>query len=135
MIRYRINKDAIDSEPVPINAPPTFLLGVRPCDAKSFEVMDRHFLGGGIVDPYWKDKRDKTTVIGYAFDIEQPPAREDFYGTLGISAADTEGSDVFMVKQGVYMLLKGITPKGEQLLADVRILEEAGGGDEKSFGE
>jgi len=133
IIRYKLGKDATEAEPVKIDAKPSVILGVRPCDAKSFEIMDRHFLGAGVIDPYWKDKRDKTTVIGYAFDPSARPDPADFYNTLGIGACDTAGSDIFMIRADKRLLLKGITEKGDRLLKDLTVLEDGSNADEKVF--
>ncbi len=135
MIRYKLGKGATEAEAVPLDAKPSVLLGVRPCDVKSFEIMDRHFKGAGIIDPYWNDKREKTTIFGYAFDIGAPADPADFYTTLGIHAADPDGSDVFMIKHGQEMLFKGITEKGEKLLQDLPVLQAADKKDEKYFAD
>jgi sulfhydrogenase subunit beta (sulfur reductase) len=135
MIRYTLVKDEAQGEIVPVDAAPSVILGVRPCDAKSFEIMDRHFLGAGIVDPYWKDKRDKTVVIGYAFDPATPPDPADFYNTLGIHAADTAGSDIFMIRKDGELLLKGVTEKGEGLLKELSVLEMGSEQDEAFYAE
>ncbi|MBI4633543.1 MAG: 4Fe-4S dicluster domain-containing protein [Deltaproteobacteria bacterium] len=135
LIRYTLQKEGAQAEPVPIAASPSVILGVRPCDAKSFEIMDRHFLGAGIIDPYWKNRRDNTVVIGYAFDPAAPPDPADFYNTVGIHAADTEGSDVFMVRKDGELLLKGITKKGESLLKGLAVLDAASAQDEAFFDE
>jgi ferredoxin len=134
IIRYKLGKDAAETA-APIDTPPSAILGVRPCDARSFEIMDRHFLGAGIIDPYWKDKREKTVVIGYAFDPETPTDPADFYNTLGIHAADTEGSDILMVRKDGQLLLKGVTEKGEELLKEFEPLQAGSEQDEAAFAE
>ena len=118
-VRYKTGKSILDAAPVELNVKPTFLFGVRPCDVKSFEIMDIHFSGTGVVDPYWQKRREATTIFGYAFDLNKPADAADFYHTLGIGAADPEGSDIFMMKKDNDLLLKGITPKGEKLLAEL----------------
>ncbi len=133
MIRYSLGKEATEAEPVSLNAKPSVILGVRPCDAKSFEIMDRHFLGAGVIDPYWNDKREKTTVIGYAFDPSTAADPADFYNTLGISASDTAGSDIFMIRTDKQLLFKGITEKGDRLLKDLAVLEQGSKTEEKMF--
>jgi ferredoxin len=114
---------------------PAFLFGVRPCDVKSFEIMDIHFNDGGIIDPYWHHRREATTIFGYAFDLDKPVDPADFFNTLGIYAADPEGSDVFMVKNEKDLLLKGITHKGEKILAHLSVLAKATSADEKYYEE
>jgi sulfhydrogenase subunit beta (sulfur reductase) len=135
MIRYTMGKEETQTEIVPIDAAPSVILGVRPCDAKSLDIMDRHFLGAGIIDPYWKDKRDKTIVIGYAFDPSTPPDPADFYTTLGIHAADPDGSDIFMIRKNGELLLKDVTEKGEGILKELTALETGSEQDEAFYAE
>lgn len=130
MVRYRLTSGGIETKAVPLSFESRIILGVRPCDVRSFEVMDRLFAGGGIVDPYWAERRKDTTIIGYAFDAVDPA---DFYTTFGIGAADQAGSDIFMVKGEGVFLLKGITERGEDLLGSITVLEDASAQDEAYF--
>ncbi|OPY90404.1 MAG: Anaerobic sulfite reductase subunit A [Syntrophaceae bacterium PtaU1.Bin231] len=130
MVKYRIGKDSTDSEIVPPAAGPQILLGVRPCDVRSFEIMDLLFEDSGIIDPYWVERRKSTTVIGFAFDSVDPV---DFYNTFGIHAADPRGSDVFMIKTDRGILLKGMTEKGEKLLEELPVLADASADDAEAF--
>lgn len=132
-VRYQTGKSILEATPVELNIKPAFLFGVRPCDVKSFEIMDIHFSGTGLVDPYWQKRREATTIFGYAFDLDTPAEAEEFYQTLGIGAADPEGSDIFMVKKDNDLLMKAITPKGEKLLAGLNSLSEASADDQKYF--
>ena len=134
-VRYDKNKSVLDAQCVDLNWKPVFLFGVRPCDAKSFQIMDIHFSGTGAVDPYWKKRREATTIFGYAFDINAPADSADFYSTLNIGAADPEGSDIFMIKKGDDLLLKGVTPKGENLLASLTSMDDASAEEQKYFEE
>jgi ferredoxin len=132
-LRYDKNKSALDAQCVDLNLGPVFLFGVRPCDVRSFQIMDIHFSGTGAVDPYWKKRREATTIFGYAFDIHTPADGADFYSTLNIGAADPEGSDIFMIKKGDDLLLKAVSPKGETLLSSLNSLADASKDDEKYF--
>lgn len=134
-IKYKIGKPVSDAKTVLLDTKPAFLFGVRPCDVKSFEIMDIHFNSGGIIDPYWHQRREAATVFGYAFDLDKPVDPADFYNTLGIYAADPDGSDIFMVKKENSILLKSITPKGEKLLFQLNAPAQASSGDEKYFEE
>ena len=132
-VKYKIGKPLSEAEPLLFNMKPAFLFGVRPCDVKSFEIMDIHFNHAGIIDPYWHYRREATTIFGYAFDLDKPVDPADFFNTLGIYAADPEGSDVFMVKKEKDLLLKGITHKGEKILAHLSVLAKATSADEKYY--
>lgn len=133
-VNYELGRPA-EAKPAELNRKPAFLLGVRPCDVKSFSIVDTHFYSSGIIDPYWKARRDGTTIIGYAFDLDKPADPADFYNTLGIGAADPEGSDVFMVKKDGELVLKAVTKKGEDLLAELPMLSDCGAAEEKYFSE
>ena len=134
-IKYKIGKPVDAAEPTVLNMKPAFLFGVRPCDVKSFEIMDIHFNAAGIIDPYWRKRREATTIFGYAYDLNQPVDSADFYNTLGIYAADPDGSDIFMVKKDKELLLKAITKKGETLLSELAVLKDGSAADEKYFTE
>ena len=134
-VKYKIGKPIAEAELAVLNLKPVFLFGVRPCDVKSFEIMDIHFNAAGIIDPYWRARREATTILGYAYDLSVPVDSADFYNTLGIFAADPEGSDIFMVKKDKELLLKSITSKGEKLLAELNILADASSADENYFEE
>jgi len=130
MVRYRLIHDGVETEEISLDFEPQIILGVRPCDVRSFDVMDRLFSGGGIVDPYWENRRKNTTIIGYAFDSVDPA---DFYATFGVGAADPTGSDIFMVKGKDILFLKGITERGEALLGSIDPLEDASAKDDQYF--
>lgn len=134
-VRYQRGQSVVEAQPVDLNVKPVFLFGVRPCDVKSFEIMDIHFSGTGVADPYWQKRREAATVFGYAFDLNTPANGADFYSTLGIGAADPEGSDIFMISKGDELLLKGITAKGEKLLGELSSLADASADDGKYFEE
>jgi len=124
-IRYRTGKSILEAVPAEPDIKPTFLFGARPCDVKSFEIMDIHFSGTGVVDPYWQKRREATTIFGFAFDMSEEADPAEFYHTLGIGAADPEGSDIFMMRKDQVLMLKVITPKGEKLLAELTALADA----------
>ena len=134
-VKYKIGKPLAEAEPIVLNLKPAFLFGARPCDVRSFEIMDKHFDAAGIVDPYWRQRREATTIFGYAYDLDKPVDSADFYNTLGIYAADPEGSDIFMVKKDNELLLNGITPKGEKLLSELTKIEDGKAVDKKYFEE
>jgi sulfhydrogenase subunit beta (sulfur reductase) len=134
-IHYETGKSILDSVAVELNVKPTFLFGVRPCDVRSFQIMDIHFSGTGSVDPYWQKRREATVIFGYAFYLDEPAQAEEFYSTLGIGAADPEGSDIFMIRKENDLLLKSMTSKGEKILDRLSVHDAATPEDEKYFEE
>jgi ferredoxin len=132
-VQYQTGKSILEAVSIELNLKPVFLLGIRPCDVKSFQIMDIHFSGTGAVDPYWQKRREATTIFGFAFDLNETAEAAEFYQTLGIGAADPEGSDIFMVRKDDVLMFKVITAKGEKLLAGLSFLAEASADDIKYF--
>lgn len=132
-VRYQTGKSILEAATIELNPKPVFLLGVRPCDVKSFQIMDIHFSGTGTVDPYWQKRREATTIFGFAFDLNETAEAAEFYQTLGIGAADPLGSDIFMIRKDNVLMLKGVTPKGEKLIREWTSLENASADDIKYF--
>ncbi|MBQ7793489.1 MAG: 4Fe-4S dicluster domain-containing protein [Clostridia bacterium] len=88
------------------------VFGVRACDVKSFEILDRVFL----IDPcdsYYANRREHSTIVSVAC---TRPVETCFCQTFGIDAAAPEG-DVSCWKTDSEVYFKANTPKGEALLA------------------
>jgi len=134
-VRYQSGDSVLDAMPVELHLKPTFLFGVRPCDVKSFEIMDIHFSGTGVTDPYWQHRREHTTIFGFAFDTSEASDPAEFYHTLGIGAADPEGSDIFMLRKDEVLFLRAITPRGENLMSQLTPLENATEDEYKYFND
>ena len=95
------------------------IFGVRACDVKSFEILDRVFLAEP-VDTYYKSRREHGVIISLACN---KPAETCFCGTFGIDASSPEGDIVcHIVDDTLYLDAK--TEKGEALLAKACGLED-----------
>lgn len=103
---------------------PMILFGLRPCDARSFVILDRLFLGGEYVDPYYAKRRSSALVIANACNN---PAPTCFCTRVGGSPFGTEGADVLLVDigEGRY-LADPVTEKGESFIRGVDGISEAG---------
>lgn len=99
------------------------IFGIRGCDVKSFEVLDRVFLAEP-VDSYYKNRREHCTIMSMAC---TKPVETCFCGTFGIDASEPEGDIVcYKTEDALYMDAK--TDKGEKLLASLGgITEETDG--------
>ena len=95
------------------------IFGVRACDVKSFEVLDRVFLAEP-VDTYYKNRRDHGIIVSMAC---TRPAETCFCKTFGIDAAAPEG-DIVCHKTEDALYLDAKTEKGEAILAAVAALTE-----------
>ncbi|HSW36597.1 MAG TPA: 4Fe-4S dicluster domain-containing protein [Candidatus Limnocylindrales bacterium] len=99
------------------------LLGVRPCDARAMEIVEKLFRWD-VDDPYYLKRRALTTVVGLACN---EPCVNCFCPSVGGGPASTEGLDLLMIDLGEKYLLEPVTAKGVDLLAAVKeFLDEAG---------
>ncbi|MCD6333923.1 MAG: 4Fe-4S dicluster domain-containing protein [Candidatus Latescibacteria bacterium] len=92
------------------------LWGVRPCDARSFDLLSLVFDRAEFRDPYFADRRDRTTVVSMACDR---PDSTCFCTSVGGGPADEAGSDVLGFDLGDRILLRVVTEKGAALLERV----------------
>jgi len=121
MIRYEKVLDRFDAVvEVPIDVRPTVLLGVRPCDARSYLLMDRVFGEGRYVDPYYRARRDHLTVVSMACDR---PRMTCFCHAFESGPDDPEGSDVMLYPAGDAYVVRTFTAKGAELLATLDLAE------------
>ena len=104
----------------PVNEYEDFVIfGVRACDVKSFEILDRVFLADP-VDNFYKNRREHGTVISMAC---TRPAETCFCGTFGIDASSPEG-DIVCHKTADAVYLDAKTDKGAKLLESLNALTE-----------
>jgi ferredoxin len=92
------------------------LFGIRPCDLRSFLILDRLFINPDYVDNYYKDKRDNTLVVSYGCNT---PLQTCFCTSLGFGPFEGEGADLFMTDLGDAYLLEPLTEAGEPMVADL----------------
>ena len=94
---------------------PFVLFGVRQCDVKSFEVLDRVFLADP-VDEYYAQRRENATVISLAC---ARPDTSCFCKVFDIDASEPAlgGTDAAAWIEGENMYLKPLTEKGEYVVS------------------
>ncbi len=88
------------------------VFGVRGCDVKSFEILDRVFLAEP-VDTYYASRREKGVIISLACGR---PNETCFCKTFDIDPANPVG-DITAWKTETDLYLKANTEKGEKLLS------------------
>ena len=96
------------------------IFGVRACDVKSFEILDRVFLSEP-VDSFYKNRRDHGIIMSVACN---KPAETCFCGTFGIDASDPEG-DIVCWKTDDTLFMEAKTDKGSKLLDSLSGVTEA----------
>ncbi len=87
------------------------VFGVRACDARSFDILDRVFLSDP-VDTYYKNRREHGTIVTLAC---SKPAETCFCTTFGIDPTEPAG-DVSAWLEGDALYLNANTEKGTALL-------------------
>lgn len=91
----------------------TVLFGVRPCDARSFALLEMLFDQPNYQDPYFIEKKKNTTVVALA--CARPPYSTCFCTSVGGSPSSTDGADVMLTDLGDSYLVEFLTDKGGRL--------------------
>jgi sulfhydrogenase subunit beta (sulfur reductase) len=90
------------------------LVGVRPCDARAFQLVRLNFITTQYVDPWWRRGYERLTLVGAAC---LAPCSTCFCTSVGGGPFDGTGLDVLTIEMGDRLLLRSVTEKGEKLLA------------------
>lgn len=97
------------------------IFGIRACDVKSFDVLDRVFLAEP-VDTYYMNRRNHGVIMSVAC---TRPAETCFCKTFDIDAAEPEG-DIACYKTDDALYMDAKTEKGKKLLSSLeKITEDA----------
>ena len=131
LFRYRLGDTDIDvSEPGGDTS--RVVIGIRPCDAQAFAIVDKLF-DWDYPDPYYQQRRENTTLVGLACD---DPGSNCFCTSVGGGPASEEYLDAIMYDLDDTFYLKTITDKGEELARALSgVLEEAGDAEKKAAGK
>lgn len=95
------------------------IFGVRACDVKSFEILDRVFLVDP-VDSYYASRREHGVIISMAC---TRPSETCFCQTFDIDATNPEG-DIVCWKTDSDVYFKASSDKGEKLLSALESVTE-----------
>lgn len=106
---------------------PFVLFGVKACDYKAIEVLDKVFLADP-VDSYYQARREATTIVTLAC---SKPEESCFCSVFGVDATNPCG-DVTTWLDENYLYWQANTEKGESLTALVKDLLVGGGEEEVS---
>ncbi|MFZ7103535.1 MAG: 4Fe-4S dicluster domain-containing protein [Peptococcaceae bacterium] len=114
MYKYKAKDQALEIEEIPASESVQLLFGVRSCDMKSIDCLDQVFLTKGYVDPFYKDKRDRSIFI--ALSCVQP-METCFCTSMGIDPQKGLGADIQAYDLGDKLGFAGITEQGREVLA------------------
>ena len=119
MMRYRNDPDS--EEHMVMQAEPELetkrvLAQIRPCDAKAMYFMDMIFCQDEYTnDAYWRDKREKTLLIGLGCNNPCPTC---FCKSVGSGPHDQAGMDLMMIDLGDRLLMHEVSEMAAGLIDD-----------------
>ena len=125
MMKFKTEGKNIDVIDMRNEKRPYVLFGVKACDYKAIEVLDKVFLADP-VDTFYQARREATTIVTLAC---SRPEESCFCGAFGIDATNPLG-DVTTWMDEKYLYWQSNTEKGEAFTAAVADLFEQGGEEE-----
>ena len=114
MVRFHMEGKKIEIDEPKLMEENFVIFGVRACDARSFELLDRVVLSYP-ADPFYAARRAHGTVVTLACG---EPEENCFCSNFGIDAADPKG-DVSAWIVGDEIFFRANTEKGEKLVASL----------------
>ncbi len=111
---------------------PKAVIGIRPCDAYSFQVVKPNFDDPDYQDPYWVAEFEKCVFVGLACN---EPCSTCFCTSAGTGPFDEKGLDALAVDAGSHYLARILTEKGQKLFEAAGWTEEAEKSAEDRFEE
>lgn len=122
MMRFKTEGKNIEIVDIRAEEKPFVLFGVKACDYKAFEVLDRVFLADP-VDTYYQSKRNAGVIVTLAC---SRPEESCFCKAFGIDAAEPTG-DVTVWLDSEFLYWRANSEKGETLTKLAEALFEDGG--------
>lgn len=118
MMRFKSEgKDAMVLKPIEAETDKRVLLNVRPCDGKALSFMDMIFCQDEHTnDVYWRDKRERTVMIGLACNNPCPSC---FCHEANCGPHHEVGLDILLVDLGTRLLVKPLTETGKAIAASL----------------
>lgn len=98
----------------------TILFGLRPCDAKSFKVLDALFLDKEPADPQYARHRQSLTLIGLACSDMWDSC---FCTVVGGAPDETQGLDILLTRVDDGFIVETITDKGQALISQLDLTD------------
>ena len=125
MMKFKTQGKTIEVEGMLDEKRPYVLFGVKACDYKAIEVLDKVFLADP-VDTFYQARRNATTIVTLAC---SKPEESCFCGVFGIDATEPQG-DVSTWLDNENLYWQANTQKGEALTELVKELLTNGGEEE-----
>ena len=101
---------------------PRVIFGIRPCDAKAFQLLDLNFDTSTYQDPWWVGRRQDTGLVGWGCDS---PCSTCFCSSVGSGPFSPAGLDVLITDLGDELVFEAKTDRGMAILEKAGIEDEA----------
>ena len=124
LVDFKLSGKNIEIVDTRVEGEDFIVFGVRACDVRAFDVLDRVFLAEP-ADSYYASRREKGVLFSMAC---TRPAETCFCHTFGIDPAEPAG-DVACYIEGETLYLNVLNEKGEKALAAADALLEEDAGD------
>ena len=122
LFTYTVGKKGVEIEEATPPKRKMVLLGVRPCDARGFVLLDKFFSSGEQKDLYYLQKRGNTTTISLACNH---PLSTCFCTSIGGSPFGKEGMDLLLQDMDDKYVIETVTERGEKLIEKFPWLKDA----------
>ena len=119
LMKFKVTGKTIEVTDIREDKEDFVIFGIRACDVKSFDILDRVFLSDP-VDSYYASKREHGVIVSLACN---KPSETCFCSVFDIDAANPEG-DVSCWKNETHIYFKANTPKGVAFLNSIENLTE-----------
>ncbi len=103
------------------------IFAIRPCDARSFKILDPVF-DGDFEDPFYISKRKNTILIGLTCN---KPERNCFCTSLDDSPGSKENVDILFTELDERFYVEVVTEKGKNLIDSLSSLFDKSSSDEE----
>jgi len=114
VLRFTTEQKSANINEVVTRVQPTVIFGVRPCDAKSLEILNAVYMKD-YPDTLYNKRLTATTIIGLSCKTSDAHC---FCTSVGGSPGDTAGSDILMTQtDGDNYLVEILTEKGKAIVA------------------
>ncbi|MBW1667638.1 MAG: 4Fe-4S dicluster domain-containing protein [Deltaproteobacteria bacterium] len=126
MFEYTLDETSPDAhilKEAPKDFPPQAVVGIRPCDAHAFQIVNVNFDNPEYKDPWWVRRYRATTFVGLGCN---EPCSTCFCTSVGGGPFSEKGLDILLHDLGDRFLAKAITEKG------IEFLDKIGSGKEAS---
>ncbi len=105
----------------------SIIFAIRPCDARSFKILDPVF-NGDFEDPFYISKRENTILIGLTCN---KPERNCFCTSFDDSPGSTENVDILFTDLDNRFYIEVVTEKGKNLIEPMSKLLAKSSSDEE----